>query len=137
LTKESKRNEREQFLLLGAPQIRDGLDNTSAGWVMGAFIAAGDLRHSEDFEIKEWDLRTMRRDWRNGEECGAEYIAVLEGRLTVILGRPGPDTSSIEDDRMIDVHKEQRIILAPGVWRKLKASDDIKALTVRSRKRQA
>jgi hypothetical protein len=102
---------------------------------MGAFVAAGELRHSEDFEIKEWDLRTMRRDWRNGEECGAEYIAVLAGRLTVILGRPGSDTSIIEEDRMIDVRKEQRIILAPGVWRKLKASEGIKGLTVRSRKR--
>ena len=135
MPKDSKRSQREQFLLIGAPQIRDGLANTSAGWVMGAFVAAGDLRHSEDFEIKEWDLRTMRRDWRNGEECEAEYIAVLEGRLTVILGKPVPGASNIEDDKMIDVHKEQRIILAPGVWRKLKASDDIKALTVRSRKR--
>jgi hypothetical protein len=135
LAKESKGSELDRFLLIEAPQIREGLGSTSPGWVMGAFVGKGDLRHSEDFEVKEWDLRTMRRDWRNGEECGPEYIAVIEGHLTVILGRPSADAGSIDEDRTIDVHREQRIILAPGVWRKLEASQDIKGLTVRSRKR--
>jgi hypothetical protein len=120
-----------RFMLFDAVDIRDGLGDTNAGWVMGSFISADDLRQCEDFEIKEWDLRTMRKDWRNGEECGTEYIAVLDGVLTVLLGRVGKDGKSIEDDRMIEVGTDQRILLARGVWRKLKGTHNVKGLTVR------
>jgi len=122
-----------RFMLMNAEDIRNGIGDTSPGWVMGSFVAAGDLRHCDEFEIKEWDLRTMRRDWRNGEECGPEYIAVLEGTLTIVLGRAGKGKDVIED-REVEVATNQRIILAAGVWRKLKASDDIKGLTVRSKR---
>jgi len=118
-------------MLFDAGDIRNGLDDTNAGWVMGSFITAGDLRRCEDFEIKEWDLRTMRRDWRNGEECGTEYIAVLDGVLTVFLGRPGKDGKTIEEERRIEVGTDQRILLARGVWRKLKGTHNVKGLTVR------
>lgn len=120
----------QQFLLLGAAEIRDGLRDTKPGWVMGSFARAGELRYSQEFEVKEWDLRSMRKDWRNGEECGTEYIAVLEGVLTVVLGRLSSE-GGIEEDRNIEVKAEQRILLASGVWRKLRASENIKALTVR------
>jgi hypothetical protein len=122
-----------RFMLMNAEDIRNGIGDTSPGWVMGSFVAEGDLRHCDEFEIKEWDLRTMRRDWRNGEECGPEYIAVLEGTLTIVLGRAGKGKDVIED-REVEVATNQRIILAAGVWRKLKASDDIKGLTVRSKR---
>jgi hypothetical protein len=124
-----------RFLLLGAADIRQGIGNTRPGWVMGSFAGAEQLRYCEDFEIKEWDLGSMRRDWRNGEECGAEYIAVLEGVLTVILGHPATDGKTIEEDRTIDVRADQRILLARGVWRKLRATDNIKGLTVRNCRR--
>ena len=120
-------------MLMNAEDIRNGIGKSSAGWVMGSFVKADDLRYSEDFEIKEWDLRTMRRDWRNGEECGPEYIAVLDGTLTIVLGRAGEGKEIIED-RVVEVATNQRIILVPGVWRKLKGSDDIKGLTVRSKR---
>jgi len=122
-----------RFMLMNADDIRNGIGDSSPGWVMGSFVAAEDLRHCDEFEIKEWDLRTMRRDWRNGEECGPEYIAVLEGTLTIVLGRAGKGKDVIED-REVEVATNQRIILAAGVWRKLKASDDIKGLTVRSKR---
>jgi len=38
------------------------------------------------------------------------------------------------EDQEVEVATNQRIILAPGVWRKLKASDNIKGLTVRSKR---
>ncbi len=123
----------QRFLLMRAEDIRNGIGDTDPGWVMGSFVKPGDLRHCDDFEIKEWDLRTMRSDWRNGEECGAEYIAVLDGTLTVVLGRAGEGQEIIEDQE-VEVPANQRIIIAPGVWRKLKASDDIKGLTVRSKR---
>jgi mannose-6-phosphate isomerase-like protein (cupin superfamily) len=122
-----------RFILMSAEDIRNGIGDSSPGWVMGSFVAAGDLRHCDEFEIKEWDLRTMRRDWRNGEECGPEYIAVLDGTLTIVLGRAG-EGQEIVEDREIEVATNQRVILAPGVWRKLKATDDIKGLTVRSKR---
>lgn len=123
----------QRFMLMNAEDIRNGIGNTSPGWVMGSFVGTGDLRHCDEFEIKEWDLRTMRRDWRNGEECGPEYIAVLDGTLIIVLGRAG-EGQEIVENREVEVAANQRIILAPGVWRKLKATDDIKGLTVRSKR---
>lgn len=122
-----------RFMLMNAEDIRNGLGESNPGWVMGSFVKPGDLRYCVDFEIKEWDRRSMRRDWRNGEECGPEYIAVLDGSLTIVLGRAekGPD---IVEDGEVEVFANQRIILAAGVWRKLKASDNIKGLTVRSKR---
>jgi hypothetical protein len=122
-----------RFILMSAEDIRNGIGDSSPGWVMGSFVVAGDLRHCDEFEIKEWDLRTMRRDWRNGEECGPEYIAVLDGTLTIVLGRAGEEQEIVED-REIEVATHQRVILAPGVWRKLRATDNIKGLTVRSKR---
>jgi hypothetical protein len=122
-----------RFLLMSAEEIRNGIGSTNPGWVMGSFVQRGDVRHCDDFEIKEWDLRSMRRDWRNGEECGPEYIAVLEGTLTIALGRAGEGQEIVEDGE-VEVSANQRIILAAGVWRKLKASDNIKGLTVRSKR---
>jgi hypothetical protein len=122
-----------RFMLMNVEDIRNGIGKSSPGWVVGAFVKAGDLRHSEDFEIKEWDLRTMRRDWRNGEECGPEYIAVLDGTLIIVLGRAG-EGNEIVEDRVVEVATNQRIILVPGVWRKLKGTDNIKGLTVRSKR---
>jgi hypothetical protein len=122
-----------RFMLMNLEDIRNGIGKSSPGWVMGSFVKTDDLRHSEDFEIKEWDLLTMRRDWRNGEECGPEYIAVLDGTLTIVLGRVG-EGKQIVEDRVVEVATNQRIILVPGVWRKLKGTDDIKGLTVRSKR---
>ena len=123
----------QHFLIMNVADIRNGMGDSSPGWVVGSFIKAGDLRHCEDFEIKEWDRRTMRRDWRNGEECGPEYIAVLDGTLTILLGR-GNGGQEIAEDREVEITKDQRIILAPGVWRKLRATNNIKGLTVRSKR---
>jgi hypothetical protein len=50
-----------------------------------------------------------------------------------VLGRAGEGQEIIEDQE-VEVPANQRIIIAPGVWRKLKASDDIKGLTVRSKR---
>ena len=123
----------ERFMLMNASDLRNGIADASPGWVGGSLVKPGDLRHCDDFEVKEWDLRTMRRDWRSGEECGPEYIAVLDGTLTIVLGRVG-DGQEIVEDQEVEVATNQRIILAPGVWRKLKASDNIKGLTVRSKR---
>lgn len=123
----------ERFMLMNASDIRNGIADASPGWVVGSFVKPGDLRHCNDFEVKEWDLRTMRRDWRNGEECGPEYIAVLGGTLTIVLGRVGEGQEIVEEQE-VEVATNQRIIIAPGVWRKLKASDNIKGLTVRSKR---
>ena len=122
-----------RFMLMSAEDIRKGIGDTNPGWAMGSFVKPGNLRHCGDFEIKEWDLRSMRRDWRNGEECGPEYIAVLDGTLTIMLGRAEKGQDIVEDGE-VEVSANQRIILAAGVWRKLKASDNIKGLTVRSKR---
>jgi hypothetical protein len=133
MSKASASKGERRFMLMSAEEIRNGIGDTNPGWVMGSFVEPGDLRHCVDFEIKEWDLRSMRRDWRNGEECGPEYIAVLDGTLTIVLGRIGKEPDIIEEGE-VEVLANQRIILAAGVWRKLKASDNIKGLTVRSKR---
>jgi hypothetical protein len=125
----------KRFVWMSAADIRNGIGNTSPGWVMGSFVEAGDLRHCEDFEIKEWDIRTMRTEWRSGDDCGTEYIAVLEGVLSVIVGRLGADGVTVEEDTTVEVGREERILLARGVWRKLRAGQNIKGLTVRNCKR--
>jgi|SRR5687767_3637491 hypothetical protein len=127
--------EEKRFMRMSAADIRSGTGDTNPGWVMGSFVGAGDLRHCEDFEIKEWDIRTMRTDWRSGDDCGTEYIAVLEGVLNVILGRLGADGATVEEDTTVEVRAEERILLARGVWRKLRAGQNIKGLTVRNCKR--
>ena len=122
----------DRFMVLSAADIRRGIGDTKPGWVMGSFVEADDLRYCEDFEIKEWDLRAMRREWRNGGDCGTEYIAVLEGVLTVVLGRLAADGTTVEEDETIDVRPDQRIVLARGVWRKLRATENVKGITVRN-----
>jgi len=121
----------EGYLLLDAADIRDGLAGTKPGWAMGSFVPIDNPRFSREFEVKEWDLRTMRRDWRDGMDCGNEYIAVLEGVLTVILGRLTEDGWTIAVEKEIELGPEQRIILAPGLWRSFRATKDVKALTIR------
>jgi hypothetical protein len=126
--------EKEQdgrYLLLEAVDIRNGLAGVKPGWLMGAFVDDRDLRFSRDFEVKEWDLRSMRTDWRDGTDCGNEYIAVLDGVLTVIFGRVGRDGSTIETESEIELRADQRIIIAPGVWRTFRAAKNVKAITVR------
>jgi hypothetical protein len=125
----------KRFMLISAADIRRGVGDIKPGWLIGSFVDADDLRYCEDFEVKDWDLRSMRTNWRNGADCGTEYIAVLDGVLTVILGRLGADGSTVEEEKEIEVRPDQRILLARGVWRKLRATDDIKAITVRSWRR--
>jgi hypothetical protein len=127
--------ENKRFAVLSAADIRRGIGNTKPGWAMGSFVEADNLRYCRDFEIKEWDMRTMRREWRNGEDCGTEYIAVLDGMLTVVLGRLAADGTKVEEDKAIDVGQDQRIILARGVWRKSRATENVKGLTVRNCRR--
>jgi hypothetical protein len=121
----------EGYLLLGAADIRNGLAGTKPGWVMGSFAPVGDPRFSREFEVKEWDLRSMRRDWRDGMDCGNEYIAVLDGVLTVILGRLTGDGQTVAVEKEIELGPERRIILAPGIWRSFRATENMKALTIR------
>jgi hypothetical protein len=98
---------------------------------MGSFVAIDDPRFSREFEVKEWDLRSMRRDWRDGRDCGNEYIAVLDGVLTVILGRLGKDGRTVEVEKEIELGPDQRIIIMPGTWRSFRATENVKALTAR------
>jgi hypothetical protein len=121
----------EGYLLLGAADIRSGLAGTKPGWVMGSFAPVDDPRFSREFEVKEWDLRSMRRDWRDGMDCGNEYIAVLDGVLTVILGRLTGDGQTVAVEKEIELGPEHRIILAPGIWRSFRATENMKALTIR------
>jgi hypothetical protein len=120
-----------RYLLLESAAVRNGLAGVKPGWLMGTFVDERDLRFSQEFELKEWDLRSMRRNWRDGTDCGSEYIAVLDGTLTVILGRVGRDGSTIEAQREIELRADQRIIIAPGVWRTFRATKNVKAITVR------
>jgi hypothetical protein len=131
-----EKSQSEGYLLLDAADARNGLAGTKPGWVMGSFVDIDDPRFSREFEVKEWDLRSMRRDWRDGTDCGNEYIAVLDGMLTVVLGRLGEDGRTVEIEKEIELRPDQRIILAPGVWRSFRASADVKALTVRHCSRQ-
>jgi hypothetical protein len=128
--------ENNRCMVLSAADIRRGIGDTKPGWAMGSFVEADDLRYCGDFEIKEWDMRTMRREWRNGEDCGTEYIAVLEGVLTVVLGRLAAGGARVEEEEAIDVREDQRIVLARGVWRKLRAAENIKGITVRNCRRR-
>jgi mannose-6-phosphate isomerase-like protein (cupin superfamily) len=121
------------YMLLDAADIRNGLAETKPGWVMGSFVPMDDPRFSREFEVKEWDLRSMRRDWRDGMECGNEYIAVLDGRLTVILGRLAQDGRTMGVEKEIELGPDQRIIIAPGIWRSFRATENVKALTIRHR----
>ena len=127
----TEKSHSEGYLLLDAADIRDGLAGTKPGWAMGSFVSIEDLRFSREFEVKEWDLRSMRRDWRDGMDCGNEYIAVLDGVLTVILGRLTEDGRTVAVEKEIELGPEQRIIIAPGLWRSFRATDNVKALTVR------
>jgi hypothetical protein len=127
----AEKSHNEGYMLLDAADVRNGLAGTKPGWVMGSFVAVDDPRFSREFEVKEWDLRSMRRDWRDGTDCGNEYIAVLDGVLTVILGRLGEDGRTVEVEKEIELRPDQRIILAPGAWRSFRATEDVKALTVR------
>jgi hypothetical protein len=119
------------YMLLDAADIRNGLTGTKPGWAMGSFVAIDDPRFSREFEVKEWDLRSMRRDWRDGRDCGNEYIAVLDGVLTVILGRLGKDGRTVEVEKEIELGPDQRIIIMPGTWRSFRATENVKALTAR------
>jgi hypothetical protein len=121
----------DAYMLLDAADIRNGLAGIKPGWVMGSFVAADDPRFSRDFEVKEWDLRSMRRDWRDGTDCGNEYIVVLDGMLTVILGRLAQDGWTVHVEREIELGADQRIILAPGIWRSFRATENVKAITIR------
>jgi hypothetical protein len=121
----------EGYVLLNAADIRDGLAETKPGWAMGSFVPIDDPRFSREFEVKEWDLRSMRREWRDGMDCGNEYIAVLDGVLTVILGRLAEDGRTVAAEREVELGPEQRIILAPGLWRSFRATENMKALTIR------
>jgi hypothetical protein len=129
------RERNNRFMVLSAADIRRGIGDTKPGWVIGSFADADDLRYCEDFEIKEWDLRAMRTEWRNGEECGTEYIAVLDGVLTVVLGHLAADGTTVEEDEAIEIRPDQRIVLARGVWRKLRATKTVKGITVRNCRR--
>jgi hypothetical protein len=127
----TKKSQGDGYMLLDAVEVRNGLPGTKPGWVMGPFVAADDPRFSREFEVKEWDLRSMRRDWRDGTDCGNEYIAVLDGLLTVILGRLAQDGRTIDVEKEIELGPDQRIILAPGIWRSFRATENVKAITVR------
>jgi hypothetical protein len=127
----TKKGRGDGYTLFDAANIRTGLAGIKPGWVMGSFFAADDPRFTRGFEVKEWDLRSMRRDWRDGTDCGNEYIAVLHGVLTVILGRLEQDGRTIDIEREIEVRPDQRIILAPGIWRSFRATENVRAITVR------
>jgi hypothetical protein len=118
------------YILLEANDIRRGFDGVKPGWIMGSpFYAVDDLRHSYDFEIKEWDKSSIRAEWTNHADQGSEYIAILNGVLTVSLGRQLP--KGIELESNIEVQSGQRIILREGIWRRFAGTDDVKGITIR------
>jgi hypothetical protein len=52
-----------------------------------------------------------------------------------LRNRLGADAATVEEDTTVEVRAEERILLAKGVWRKLRAGQNIKGLTVRNCKR--
>ncbi|MFG3706309.1 signal peptidase I [Micromonospora sp. NPDC047670] len=75
-----------------------GVDGaTNAGWLLGHFMPAGDVRHSADVEVK-WGVHPAgeaRSRWATGERRTA-LLVLLGGRFrvelpdrTVVLREPG------------------------------------------------
>ncbi|MGK5676727.1 signal peptidase I [Micromonospora sp. URMC 106] len=75
-----------------------GVDGaTNAGWLLGHFMPAGDVRHSTDVEVK-WGVHPAgeaRSRWATGERRTA-LLVLLGGRFrvelpdrTVVLREPG------------------------------------------------
>jgi hypothetical protein len=123
-------NLRQDYRLLDADEIRQGFEGVKPGWAMGSFYPVGDLQHSNEFEIKEWDRTKIRSDWADHVEIDREYIVLLQGILTVVLGRHA--ASGIEELAAIEVRQGQRIILRAGVWRKFHGTDDVMGVTIRT-----
>ena len=119
------------FMLLDVDDIRQGFRDVRPGWAMGSFYPESDVRHSKDFEIKEWDRTTIQTDWRNHANLGSEYISVLQGVLTVILGSHAVDGKGIEQHSAIEVRSGQRLVLKRGVWRKFTGTDEVKGVSIR------
>lgn len=118
-------------LLLHVEEIRAGNSLANAGWAMGPFYPNDDIRHSAEFEIKEWDINSIQPSRKNHADNGTEYIAVLEGVLTAHIGGASDNGTGVELAETIEVRADQRLILAAGVWRRFEGSADVRGITIR------
>lgn len=101
------------------------------GWSMGPFYPTDDLRFTNAFEIKNWDHRGVRSDWRDHPNSGSEYIAVISGTLTVVLGKALQPDGSIAETECIAVTAGHVIVLRAGQWRRYECTPDVVGISVR------
>lgn len=125
------RNAQDVIAGIGLPLQRNGKP-TAPGWTMGAFFPDGSIGYSRDFEVKEWGAgsgATWTEEWDPHVGDGPEYIRVIEGTLTVVLGAMEGDVV-VEIDRK-ELRAGQSIILPDGLHRRFKGAASTVGLSVR------
>ncbi len=122
-----------RYLVMSVEDIREGLPDSSVrpGWAVGAFLPIDHMRFIRDFEVKEWNVSGIQRNWKSNENSGIEYVSVTNGKLVVILGDEVKKDHVIETER-VEVSEGHSILLKPGVWRKYEGTPEVTGLTVRA-----
>ena len=98
----------------------DGADRR--GWLLGYFLPEGDLRQSNDVEVK-WRVH------RGGEER-AERVAD-EHRTTVVLLVRGRFRVDLDPGPVVLRHPGDYVMWGPGVGHSWRAEEDSVVVTVR------
>jgi mannose-6-phosphate isomerase-like protein (cupin superfamily) len=92
------------------------------GWIVGHFIDDGDIRRSEDVEIK-WGVHPKgdeRAEWQ-GDEYRTTVLLLVKGRFRIEL----------DEDSSVLQHQGDYAMWGPGVGHSWRAEEDSVVLTVR------
>jgi quercetin dioxygenase-like cupin family protein len=100
--------------------LQDG--DERRGWIIGHFIGDGDIRHSEELEIK-WGTHPKgeeRAEWQS-DEHRTTVVMLIRGRFRIHLD---VDSSVLE-------HEGDYAMWGPGIGHSWCAEEDSVVLTVR------